>query len=432
MKIWEDVTMKKRQNNLFWGIALIVVGAFFMALNSGWIPTLSDFTWPIIMAAISLLFFVAYYSGGNSNWGLLFPAVGTGAVAVAVWLANAEVEGTIVGGLFMLLLSIPFWVGFMANRSANWGLLIPGWILAAIGLIVMMVGRSAGELIGAMVMFSMALPFFVVYFINRKNWWALIPGWVLAAIGLIVLLASSVSGELIGSLVMFAIAFPFFVVYLINRQNWWALIPGWATAAIGVIVLLTSVVSGEMIGALVMFAIALPFFAVYFINRQYWWALIPGWVTAAIGVIVLLAGGVAGEWMGALVMFAFALPFFFIFLSDQDKWWALIPAGVMVSIGLTAGLAGIEMAESLQVRLLGGVLFAGFGITFAILWSMRKQQDTGWAKYPAAGLGAAACLVILFGAEIEVVWSVLLIGAGLWLLLRRAPAPEEKELKLLD
>ncbi|HAY83957.1 MAG TPA: hypothetical protein DCY42_03260 [Chloroflexi bacterium] len=34
--------------------------------------------------------------------------------------------------------------------------------------------------------------------------------------------------------VMFAIAIPFLVVYLVNRQNWWALIPGGITGLMGV------------------------------------------------------------------------------------------------------------------------------------------------------------------------------------------------------
>jgi uncharacterized protein YybS (DUF2232 family) len=277
--------------------------------------------------------------------------------------------------LFMAIFSIPFWIGYLINRQKHWGLLIPGWIMGAIGLILLLAGRGAGELIGTLVMFAIAIPFFVVYLANRQNWWALIPAWVMSAIGLIILLA--------------------------NRG------------------------SGELIGALIMFAIALPFFVVYFTNREHWWALIPAGILTPLGFVILLSNTFAEEAIGALVMFAIALPFIVTYNRDDKNWWALIPAGILASIGLTVLLASIHLSEALEVRLLGGALFAGIGVTFAVLWGQRKRHGTDWAKYPALGLGAAALTVLAFGAQVEVVWSVALIGLGLWMLYR-SPRAKEK------
>jgi hypothetical protein len=80
-----------------------------------------------------------------------------------------------------------------------------------------------------------ALPFLAVYLLNQDNWWALIPSWVLLAIGLMVFLIGQniLNDELVVTYVMFSIALPFFVVYLTNRKNWWALIPSGVTAVIG-------------------------------------------------------------------------------------------------------------------------------------------------------------------------------------------------------
>jgi hypothetical protein len=367
--------MRKVYGNLFWGIALILIGGFFLAVNIDLFPTFSESIWTLVFALISLLFFAGYFISGVKNWGLLFPAVGSGAIALTIWLATSEVDGTIVGGLFMVIISIPFWIGYLMNREKHWGLLIPGWIMGAIGLILLLAGRGAGELIGTLVMFAVAVPFFVVYLVNRQNWWALIPAWVMSAIGLIILLANRGADELIGALIMFAIALPFFVVYFTNRQNWWALIPAGILTPIGVIILLSNTLAEEAIGALIVFAVALPFFVTYSRNEQH--------------------------------------------------WWALIPAGVLASVALTILLASIHLSEALEVRLLGGALFAGIGATFAVLWSRRKRHGTDWAKYPALGLGAAALTVLTFGAQVELVWSVVLIGLGLWMLYR-APRAKEK------
>lgn len=367
---------KHRQTNLFWGIMLILIGGFFLVTNTGRVPDLAESTWAIIFTGLSLLFFVGYFIGDTKNWGLLFPAVGTGAVAAILWLNQAEVTGSLLGGIFMIIVGVPFWVGYLVDRKKNWGALIPAWAVTAIGVIVLFADQARGEWIGALVMFSMALPFFVVYWVNRSHWWALIPGWVMSAIGVIILLSTAVAGEWIGAFVMFSIALPFFVVYLTNRKHWWALIPGYTTGVIGVIIL---------------FATLLP-----------------------------------GEAIGALVTFGFALPFLYVYWRNQEHWWALIPAGVFVSISLTVLLSSLDLRESVEVRLLGSVMFAGIGAVFALLWLQRHRHGTDWAKYPALVMGAATLLVLTVGAEVELVWSVLLIGLGLWLLLTRSRQPAEK------
>ncbi len=370
--------MKSRTRNFFWGLVLILFGGFFLAVNLEWIPELSENLWAIVLGTIGLLFFAGYVTSEARNWGLLFPATIFGASAVVIWLENADVEGNFIGGLFMMAISIPFWVGYFANKKKNWGALIPAWITAIIGVIV--------------------------------------------------LFSDVISGELIGGLVMFAVAIPFLVVYYVNRKHWWALIPAWVTATIGVIIVFSRVVSGELIGALVMFAVAIPFFVVYAINRQHWWALIPGWTTAVIGVVILFSNVVAGEWIGTLIMFGIALPFFVVYSLNRQHWWALIPAGVLTTVGAIILLSTIQMAEAVEVRVMGSVMFAGIGATFAVLWSLRHAHETEWAKFPALGFAAAALLVIIVGAEMELVWSVLMIGAGVWIL-ARSPRPKEKRFK---
>ena len=79
--------MKTKYRNLFWGIMLILLGGFFLAVNLGWVPALSENIWAILFVAIGLVFFAGYLSSGVSNWGLLFPAAGAGAIGVPRGLA---------------------------------------------------------------------------------------------------------------------------------------------------------------------------------------------------------------------------------------------------------------------------------------------------------------------------------------------------------
>lgn len=98
-------------------------------------------------------------------------------------------------------------------------------------------------------MFGIGLPFIAVYLMNRKIWWAIIPGFILCAIGLIVLLTMSVQGEWIGAFFMFLIAVPFLAVYFYSYEKWWAVIPGGITATIGLVALLSMLEASEPIEA---------------------------------------------------------------------------------------------------------------------------------------------------------------------------------------
>jgi len=55
------------------------------------------------------------------------------------------------------------------------------------------------------------------------------------------------------------------------------------------------------------------------------------------------------------------------------------------------------------------VLFLGLAATFGVLWLLRKNQPTGWAKYPAASLLALAVLAFILGSHFQEVWMVTMI-----------------------
>ena len=111
----------------------------------------------------------------------------------------------------------------------------PACITAGLSVTILMdeIGNF-GSVTGTPILFSIAVPFFVAYLFDRKkNLWALIPAWVMSVISLITLLADRVNGNWIGTLVLYSIGLPFLVVYLMDRKNWWALIPAGVMAVIG-------------------------------------------------------------------------------------------------------------------------------------------------------------------------------------------------------
>lgn len=312
--------MKDRRSNLFWGIILILVAAAILAQSQGLIDfqSLSP-TWVTwIFAGIGLLFLVQYLTSGLKEWGWLFPACILGALAAIISLGSS------------------------------------GWV---------------EPFLGSLIFIAVAIPFLVAFLLNvRSNWWALIPAFSCLVLAAIIVLADLVAGEWIGALVMFSVGLPFLVVYLVNRSRQWALIPAFCTMAIGVIILISMV--NDWSAVFVPFLIAVPFFYVYFTKPAHWWAIIPAGILASISVEVILTqpfmGKLADTAIPVGIMFlGWAGTFFLLWLRRKSvpTAWAQIVAIVFVILATIQIVLG-AMAEIGLIALLfaSGILLLYYGL----------------------------------------------------------------------
>lgn len=183
----------------------------------------------------------------------------------------------------------------------------------------------------------------------------------------------------------------------------------------------------ELFWALV-FAVGAVLFLIPFVAApSNWWAAIPGF--ALLGLAALLAYGRLApaarmDWGGSLFLAMLGLGFVAVYVRRIRHWWALIPGGVLVTLAVVAGLANLGRAE------LGGtVLFFGLAMTFALLAVVPgPAANRRWPLYPALALLLLALVAWVPGERFALIaWPVLLIGFGLYLLLRRPrhapPAP---------
>lgn len=223
------------------------------------------------------------------GWGVLLICFGLSAMMDIYFPASDWVNM----GIFFLGGLVAFAV-FWTDRS-DWVLLIPVyvmWAIAGIGAVALL-DLLQGDIIGSFVLTLIGVPFLVVYLRNREHWWALIPAFIMLAIALMLLLTTLniLGDDLIALFVLYSIAIPFLVVYFRNREHWWALIPAYVMIVIGTMVGLieTGVLDDMMIPAYINLAIAVPFFVVYFRNKENWWALIPGGIMGLVGLGFLLS-----------------------------------------------------------------------------------------------------------------------------------------------
>jgi hypothetical protein len=236
------------------------------------------------------------------------------------------------------------------------------WIVG-LGLILLgamyLVGQFIGldDLVWAVALLGVGATFALVFLAERARWWALIPAYIFAVTGTFILVEPFLRGDADAFYWLMAVGAPFLVTYLTNTRRWWALIPSYILITSAVFVLIEPILWGDLDAAYWLFATAAPFLVVFAGNVQKrWWALIPVYIFGTSGVFVLIEPILWGDLDAAYWLLAIAVPFFVAFLTDtQRRWWALIPAGVMVSITVAVFMA--ELQVLIPVVLIGGGLF---------------------------------------------------------------------------
>lgn len=178
------------RQSLFIGGLLIFLG--LMALLGQYV----NLTWVMWagLLAVGGLFFLAGYLTNRIQTGLLIPAYVLWVIAGLITMVSLNIlRDEAIAAYVLSAIALPFVFGFLRSPEKNWGLLIPAYVLIAVGLMVQLIGMGLLDdlMIPSYVMFAIALPFLFVFLRNPKEWWALIPGGIMTAIGAGFLIASA-------------------------------------------------------------------------------------------------------------------------------------------------------------------------------------------------------------------------------------------------
>ncbi len=255
--------MQRSRWAILWAVVLIIGGALLLAQNLNLLGRFEVPIWTILFGVLGLLFLLDAITSGLTDWWALIPGCIFLGIAGTILLGSLDFPGSgeWAGSLMLFSIALPFLLIYVIKRSPFWWALIPGGILTVIAVIPILTLGVRGEVVGTFVLWVIAIPFWVVYFANPRNWWAIIPGGVLLVLGLMPLLATtSLPPTVIGGIFFLGLAAVFGLLYLLHLREpemRWAVYPAVALLAVGV--------------AVVAFG-------------QNWWPL----VLIAIGVVLLL------------------------------------------------------------------------------------------------------------------------------------------------
>jgi hypothetical protein len=201
---------------MIWGGILILVGALLLAET---ITDLSAWVWVVLLVAGALVA-SGLYLADRSDWAMLITAYALWAIALLVALTTLNILREDAVAFYVLLaIALPFLAVFYRNR-AQWWALIPAYVLLAVAVMIGLTGLGllSDSLVPAYVLFAIAIPFFVVYARDRSQWWPLIPGGILAVVGLTFLIAEA-AFVYIGALVLVLVGVGILVRVFTRRES---------------------------------------------------------------------------------------------------------------------------------------------------------------------------------------------------------------------
>ena len=251
--------MQNKFDSLIWGLILIAAGGLFMARNLGYEVDLTPVFWMGVCAVLSAVSFIRYFAGDRKQWGRLMPACQFAAIAVIIGLSEAGVNGSLLATPLFVGFIIPFVVAFFTDRQKNYWAVIPAGIFTMLTVTTVIGDRAAGEFFAALVVLTIAAPFFIVYVTQPKQWWAIIPAGILGSVGVTALIGALIpafdGSVLRGTIFFLGFAATFGLLYLRRGSipTEWAKVPAIVFSGIALLTLVSSI--GINGGPLVLIAI---------------------------------------------------------------------------------------------------------------------------------------------------------------------------------
>lgn len=177
------------KQGLVWGGLLILLGVLSLVETY---TDLGPWVWIAVLTVAGLGAYGIYAMDRSNKWMLIVSYALLVIAGLATLITLNVLRDEAIATYVLTAIALPFLVTFLQEQT-RWGLLIPAYILLAVGVMVGLIGTGLlnGLFVPAYVLIAVSIPFLVVYTRNTKQWWALIPGGITAVVGLSFLIAEA-------------------------------------------------------------------------------------------------------------------------------------------------------------------------------------------------------------------------------------------------
>jgi hypothetical protein len=178
------------KQGLVWGGLLILLGVLSLVETY---TDLSAWVWVAVLTVAGLGVYGIYAKDRSEKWMLIVSYVLLVVAGLVMLITLNILRDEAIATYVLTAIALPFLLAFLQSDRTKWGLLIPPYVLIAVGVMVGLIGLGILDdlLIPAYVLIAISIPFFVVYARDTKQWWPLIPGGITALIGLSFLIAEA-------------------------------------------------------------------------------------------------------------------------------------------------------------------------------------------------------------------------------------------------
>jgi len=274
--------------NTILSIMLILLG-FLLLLDT--FNIVGDMTEVFLsgMFGLGALVSIGYYLQNRQHWWALIPGgilVGlSGFFAIdAMPFLNRRIDEV---SFMMFAFALAFWVIFVTQTRQKWAI-IPAGIFTFVATIIT---TNEPEFVMAGVFCLVALFGFRYFLKNRIHWWVLIPSSVMLGVsGVLAIESLSFLRQFeAGSIMLFALALGFWLIYIGQAKHWWAGIPAGILTTIAFMVTLESIIQGiDYHGPFILIGFGLTFFMLW-LRRTHdgtHWAIWPAGILVGIGLMI--------------------------------------------------------------------------------------------------------------------------------------------------
>ncbi len=180
--------MKKDQSKIIWGGLLILAGILFLLQEMSILGSAFELLWIFLMAAGAGVFLWVYFTRKDQWWAIIPGLALLGLTLVGLNETFSLLPGSSwTGAVFLGCVGLAFWLVYL-RKPEQWWAIIPGGVLLTLTLVTGLEGITNQT--DVVFFLGLGVTFFLVALLPAAAYntrWALIPGGILAVLGLVLI-----------------------------------------------------------------------------------------------------------------------------------------------------------------------------------------------------------------------------------------------------